>query len=45
MNWNEKFCKLLEMELFLNYTRAKELIAKDHDKRKKKEEENECQKQ
>lgn len=38
MNWNEKFCKLMEMELFLHYARAKELISKE---RKDQEDEKE----
>ena len=36
MNWNEKFCKLMEMELFLHYARAKELIAKERQKEAEK---------
>lgn len=36
MNWNEKFCKLMEMELFLHYARAKEILAEERKKEAEK---------
>lgn len=35
MNWNDRFCRLMEMELFLHYTRAKELLAEERKKEEK----------